>query len=220
MRNHLATCGISLCIALVVCACQKKQPTQPAAQPAENSISAQSNLPAHVRTIIETSRARMTLGEKYDPSYYSISYPGGDVPNDRGVCTDVIIRAYRHIGIDLQQLIHKDMRNNFSAYPKLWGNKSTDTNIDHRRVPNIETFLNRENASLPVSTQASDYHAGDLVTWRLPGGLPHIGIVSDHLVPRSDRRLIIHNIGAGTTEDDILFTYSINGHFRYFPDGP
>ncbi|MDR1276902.1 MAG: DUF1287 domain-containing protein [Candidatus Accumulibacter sp.] len=161
----------------------------------------------------------MTLGERYDPGYYSIPYPGGDVPNDRGVCTDVVIRAYRHIGIDFQQLIHKDMRNNFSAYPKLWRNKSTDTNIDHRRVPNIETFLNRAKASLPVSTRASDYHAGDLVTWRLPGGLPHIGIVSDRLALGSDRPLIIHNIGAGTAEDDILFAYPVNGHFRYFPDG-
>jgi uncharacterized protein YijF (DUF1287 family) len=219
MRNRLATFGIGLCIAFGVCACQKKPPAQPAALPAKNSISAQSSLPARVRTIIEASRARMTLGEKYDPSYYSISYPGGDVPNDRGVCTDVVIRAYRHIGIDFQQRIHKDMRNNFSAYPKLWRNKSTDTNIDHRRVPNIETFLNRANASLPVSTRASDYHAGDLVTWRLPGGLPHIGIVSDRLVPGSDRPLILHNIGAGTAEDDILFAYPVNGHFRYFPNG-
>lgn len=157
------------------------------------------------------------MGEQYDPAYYRMAYPGGDVPNDRGVCTDVVIRAYRHIGIDFQQLIHEDMSRRFSAYPKLWSNKTTDRNIDHRRVPNIETFLDHEGASLAIGTLASDYRPGDLVTWRLTGGLPHIGIVSDRFVPGSDRRLIIHNIGAGTAEDDILFTYPIAGHYRYFP---
>ena len=223
MRSLHAICGI--CIALAASACKPAQEESPPA--AQSSAASEStarppvrqNLPAHVRTIIAASRERISLGEIYDPNYYTISYPGGDVANDRGVCTDVVIRAYRHLGIDFQKLIHEDMRQNFSAYPRLWGNKSTDRNIDHRRVPNIETFLTRRGASLPIIDRASDYRAGDLVTWRLTGGLPHIGIVSDRNVPRSDRPLILHNIGAGTAEDDILFTYPIVGHFRYFPDG-
>lgn len=161
----------------------------------------------------------MSLGEIYDPAYYTIAYPGGDVANDRGVCTDVVIRAYRHLGIDFQQLIHEDMQQNFSAYPQRWGSKSPDKNIDHRRVPNIETFLARKGASLPISHRAVDYRPGDLVTWRLTGGLPHIGIVSDRHAPGSDRPLILHNIGAGTAADDIIFAYPIAGHFRYYPDG-
>ncbi|WP_455434144.1 DUF1287 domain-containing protein [Xanthomonas sp. WHRI 7945] len=180
---------------------------------------ARPGLPADVRTIIAASRERMSLGEVYDPKYYTMAYPGGDVANDRGVCTDVVIRAYRHLGIDFQQLIHEDMRRNFSAYPQLWGSRSTDRNIDHRRVPNIERFLARKGASLPISDSAADYRPGDLVTWRLTGGLPHIGIVSDRDVPGGDRPLILHNIGAGTAEDDILFAYPIAGHFRYYPDG-
>lgn len=221
MRKRIAACSFSMCAALAMAACQQKQPAAhvetPARKPAVAPVE-QRSLPADVRTIIKASRERMALGEYYDPSYYSIDYPGGDVPNDRGVCTDVVIRAYRRIGIDFQQLIHEDMSRSFPAYPRLWQNRSTDRNIDHRRVPNIETFLNRKGASLPITSRGADYHPGDLVTWRLTGGLPHIGIVSDRVVPRSDRPLILHNIGAGTAEDDILFTYPIAGHFRYFPD--
>ena len=226
MHSLHAICGIGICIALAATACkpaQEEPPPAPKLSTASDvpaSSPARQSLPAHVRTIIDTSRERISLNETYDPSYYTIPYPGGDVANDRGVCTDVVIRAYRHLGIDFQKLIHEDMRRDFSAYPRLWGNKSTDRNIDHRRVPNIETFLTRNGASLPISDRVADYRAGDLVTWRLTGGLPHIGIVSDRKAPRSDRPLILHNIGAGTAEDDILFTYPIVGHFRYFPDGP
>lgn len=230
MRDSIATCGIAICMALAIPACARHQDEaahavalaslpDPAADPANAPGKSESDLPARVRTIIDATRERMALGEVYDPNYYAIPYPGGDVANDRGVCTDVVIRAYRRIGIDFQQLIHEDMRKDFAAYPRLWGNRSTDRNIDHRRVPNIETFLDREGASLPASDHAGDYRPGDLVTWRLAGGLPHIGIVSDRLVPGSRRPLILHNIGAGTAEDDILFTYPIVGHFRYFPDG-
>lgn len=200
MRRLQAIFGI--CIALVSTACKPQQekstaPPISVAPDSEASTPARPSLPIHVRTIIAASRERISLGEIYDPNYYTIAYPGGDVANDRGVCTDVVIRAYRHLGIDFQQLIHEDMRQNFSAYPRLWGNKSTDRNIDHRRVPNIERFLTRKGASLPISDRAADYRAGDLVTWRLTGSLPHIGIVSDRNVPRSDRPLILHNIGAG-----------------------
>jgi len=225
MPNFRAIFGIGICIAVATTACQPQQeePTAAARAPASRDSAAgppaRPTLPAHVRTIIEASRARISLGEVYDPKYYAIAYPGGDVANDRGVCTDVVIRAYRHLGIDFQQLIHEDMRQHFSAYPQLWGSQSTDRNIDHRRVPNIERFLARKGASLPISDRAVDYRPGDLVTWRLAGGLPHIGIVSDRHASGSDRLLILHNIGAGTAEDDVLFAYPVVGHFRYYPDG-
>ncbi|MDL5366881.1 DUF1287 domain-containing protein [Xanthomonas sp. NCPPB 2654] len=225
MPNFRATFGISICIALAIAACKPQQegpaPAPRSATPPDSAAHspARPGLPADVRTIIAASRERMSLGEVYDPKYYTMAYPGGDVANDRGVCTDVVIRAYRHLGIDFQQLIHEDMRRDFSAYPQLWGSQSTDRNIDHRRVPNIERFLTRKGASLPISDRAVDYRPGDLVTWRLAGGLPHIGIVSDRHAPSSDRLLILHNIGAGTAEDDVLFSYPIVGHFRYYPDG-
>lgn len=165
--------------------------------------------------LIAAARERTQHQVRYDGSYRKIAYPLGDVPNHIGVCTDVVIRAYRKLGIDLQQLIHQDMKSNFRLYPKIWGLKRPDTNIDHRRVPNMETFFSRFGQTLPVSDKGSDYQAGDLVTWRLPGNLPHIGIVSDQR--RGKRPLIIHNIGAGPTEEDMLFDYPITGHFRYLP---
>jgi uncharacterized protein len=149
----------------------------------------------------------------YDGSYTRIAYPMGDVPANRGVCTDVVIRAYRAIGIDLQVLVHEDMEADFSLYPHLWGLVRPDANIDHRRVPNLQTFLERAGAK--VRGSHASYLPGDLVTWRLPGNLPHIGIVSDHKDPASGRPLMIHNIGAGPVEDDILVAYPITGHYRY-----
>ncbi|WP_018969584.1 DUF1287 domain-containing protein [Rubritalea marina] len=156
---------------------------------------------------------------RYDGSYHSIPYPNGDVPSHLGVCTDVIIRSYRTLGFDLQKLVHEDMKANFSAYPskRIWGLKRTDRNIDHRRVPNLQTFFTRHGKKLPVSQKASDYKAGDLVTWMLPGNLPHIGIVS-HKKARSGRPYIVHNIGSGPVLDDILFDYKITGHYHYAPE--
>jgi uncharacterized protein YijF (DUF1287 family) len=150
----------------------------------------------------------------YDGSYRRIAYPGGDVPADRGVCTDVIVRAYRAIGIDLQQRIHEDMRSNFAAYPKLWGLTKADANIDHRRVPNLQTYLERQHAQLRVTTNANDYRVGDLVTWMLPGNLPHIGIVAMQRSEQENRPLIVHNIGSGPKLEDMLFNYPITGHYR------
>jgi uncharacterized protein YijF (DUF1287 family) len=151
----------------------------------------------------------------YDGSYTRLSYPMGDVPADRGVCTDVIIRAYRAIGIDLQVLVHEDMRTNFGAYPRNWGLSRPDSNIDHRRVPNLQKFLARAGAQKAVSQSPASYLPGDLVTWMLPGNLPHIGVVSDRRSGSSGRPLVIHNIGAGPTEEDMLFAYPITGHYRY-----
>jgi uncharacterized protein YijF (DUF1287 family) len=151
----------------------------------------------------------------YDGSYRRIPYPGGDVPANVGVCTDVVIRAYRRLGIDLQQKVHEDMRSAFSAYPRLWGMRAPDTNIDHRRVPNLQAFFRRRGAARRTSSDPSVYAAGDLVTWMLPGNLPHIGIVSDQRSADGARPLIVHNIGRGPEVEDMLFEYSITGVYRY-----
>ncbi|MEM7213071.1 MAG: DUF1287 domain-containing protein [Pseudomonadota bacterium] len=150
----------------------------------------------------------------YDPSYVSIPYPMGDVPSDTGVCTDVVIRAFRALGIDLQQRVHEDMKRNFSKYPKIWGLRRTDTNIDHRRVPNLETFLKRRGAALPVKSDPALFLPGDIVSWRLPNNLPHIGIVTNRK-GRSGAFMIAHNIGWGPKVEDMLFQYRIHGHFRW-----
>jgi uncharacterized protein YijF (DUF1287 family) len=167
------------------------------------------------RRFVEAARERTLRRETYDGSYRKIGYPLGDVPDHLGVCTDLVIRAYRRLGIDLQVLVHEDMTGNFKAYPATWGLKQPDRNIDHRRVPNLQVFLARQGSSLPVSQVPTAYAAGDLVTWRLPGNLPHIGIVSNQFVHGTQRPRIIHNIGAGPVEDDILFRYPITGHYRY-----
>jgi len=168
-----------------------------------------------VRSLVAAARERTFKSEIYDGSYRTIAYPMGDVPDDRGVCTDVIIRAYRKVKIDLQVLVHEDMRKNFSTYPKFWGLRKPDRNIDHRRVPNLQRFFQRAGVSLPISKSPTDYKPGNLVTWMLPGNHPHIGIVSDRIVPGTSRPMIIHNIGSGTTEEDILYIYPITGHYRY-----
>lgn len=150
----------------------------------------------------------------YDPAYFKISYPMGDVPADKGVCTDVVIRAYRKMGIDLQKEVHEDMKKNFDKYPKIWGLKSPDKNIDHRRVPNLMTFFERKGMKMPLSTKASDYKPGDIVCWRLTNGMTHIGIVVNKKSNDGQRYLIIHNIGAGQVLEDCLLEFKIIGHYR------
>ncbi|MFZ4602614.1 MAG: DUF1287 domain-containing protein [Caulobacterales bacterium] len=165
--------------------------------------------------VAQGAEARTRRPELYDPSYRVIAYPMGDVPDDRGVCADVVIRAFRAAGVDLQVLVHEDMRRAFAAYPKIWGLKRPDRNIDHRRVPNLEAFLTRRGARLQVSTAPRDYVAGDLVSWRLTGSnLPHIGVVSTRAAP-SGRPLIVHNIGAGSKLEDVVFEWPIVGRFRW-----
>jgi len=162
------------------------------------------------------SAATLTYQEvKYDPSYFSIAYPNGDVPANRGVCTDVVIRAYRKVGIDLQKLVHEDMTNHFEEYPNIWGLQRPDTNIDHRRVPNLMVYFERQKASLPISEYAKDYKPGDMVTWDLGNGMIHIGIVSKYKSKDENRLLIVHNIGKGQVLEDILFNYKIIGHYRF-----
>ena len=152
---------------------------------------------------------------RYDGSYRSIPYPGGDVPENVGVCTDVLVRSYRAIGIDLQRLVHEDMSADFDAYPRYWGLSRPDTNIDHRRVPNLRRFFERHGVSLEVSDDPADYRPGDIVSWMLPGNNPHIGIVTNEKSADGERPLIVHNIGLGPKKDDMLFLFEITGHYRY-----
>jgi uncharacterized protein YijF (DUF1287 family) len=175
--------------------------------------------------LLAAARAQIGVTVRYDPAYVRLPYPGGDVPQDRGVCTDVVIRAYRALGVDLQRLVHEDMRAHFHAYPRQWGLSRPDRNIDHRRVPNLETFFARRGARLAASDDPADYRAGDLVTWRLPGNLTHIGIVADRPAhaasdpPLAPRPLIVHNVGSGARLEDVLFAWPITGHYRYLPEG-
>ena len=172
---------------------------------------------AYAGALVDAARERTTRNVTYNGAYVRLAYPGGDVAYDQGVCTDVIIRSYRGAhSFDLQKAVHEDMKANFSAYPKIWGLTRTDKNIDHRRVPNLEKFFTRSGAALAITQNPEDYKPGDIVSWRLGGNLPHIGIVSDKKTA-SGTPLIIHNIGAGTVEDDILFNFKINGHFRFTP---
>ncbi len=168
-----------------------------------------------LRRLLDGAMAQIGVTLHYDPAYRRIAYPGGDVPLERGVCADVLIRAYRHLGIDLQLLVHEDMEAHFALYPKHWGLTHPDANIDHRRVLNLATFFRRHGTVLPVSSAPGDYRAGDIVTWLLPGGLPHIGIVADQR--QDERPLVIHTIGAGTRLEDVLFAFAITGHYRYLP---
>lgn len=151
----------------------------------------------------------------YDPSYFTISYPNGDVPKGKGVCTDVVIRAYRKVNIDLQQKVHEDMKKYFSVYPKIWNLKSPDSNIDHRRVPNLMTFFSRFGKTKLLSNVAADYKEGDIVCWNLGGAITHIGLVIDEKSSDGQRPLIVHNIGGGQVVSDCLFTYNIIGHYSY-----
>jgi uncharacterized protein YijF (DUF1287 family) len=169
-----------------------------------------------IARLLEAAHAQHGVTLHYDGRYQRLAYPGGDVPIERGVCTDVVIRAYRALGIDLQQRVHEDMRAHFALYPKLWGLSAPDRHIDHRRVPNLERFFARHGESLGTSHSPEDYRPGDLVTWRLPGNLPHIGLVSDRRSP--DRPLIVHNVGAGVQIEDVLFAWPVTGHYLYLPE--
>lgn len=170
-----------------------------------------------IKKLLESAIEQTNLTKNYDPAYIVINYPNGDVPIETGVCTDVVIRAFRKAGVDLQKEVHEDMRADFVAYPKKWGLTKPDTNIDHRRVPNLQTFFKRKGKSLPITQDAKNYRPGDVISWDLDGkGMTHIGLVSNLRNEQSGRYLIIHNIGGGTRAEDVLFDWKITGHFRYF----
>jgi uncharacterized protein YijF (DUF1287 family) len=165
------------------------------------------------KRLIEDARAQIGVTTGYDASWRKLGYPGGDVPPETGVCTDVLIRALRRQKVDLQQLVHEDMVAHFSRYPKNWGAKRADPNIDHRRVPNLQTFFKRRGFAVPIERRAEDFLPGDVVTWDLGRGLGHIGIVSDKKAP-GGTPLVIHNIGRGAQEEDMLFQFPRTGHYR------
>lgn len=169
--------------------------------------------------LVAAARAQVGVTLVYDPSYRQIAYPMGDVPMERGVCSDVVIRAFRAIGIDLQAELHRDMARHFAAYPKGWGLAAPDANIDHRRVPNLATWFTRQGHAIAISDDPAAYQPGDVVAWSLGNGRPHIGIVSDRRSDDGARPLVIHNIGWGAREEDVLFGYRITGHFRAFQAG-
>ena len=167
------------------------------------------NADTPLQKMIAGAKSQVGKTRSYDPSYRSIAYPGGDVPLETGVCSDVVIRAFRRAGLDLQVLVHEDMKDNFRAYPRNWGLRAPDRNIDHRRVPNLATFFRRKGRAV-----TGDYKPGDVVTWLLAPGVHHIGIVSD--VRRGNRYLMVHNIGNGAQLEDMLYSYEITGHYRWF----
>lgn len=171
---------------------------------------------AELQDLVAAARAQIGVTLHYDPAYVALAYPRGDVPIERGVCTDVVVRAFRQVGYDLQELVHRDMKGAWSAYPHpaQWKLKRPDPNIDHRRVPNLATFFTRHGVALGVSKDAKDYVAGDIVTWQVPPGLPHIGLVAD-VRTAAGVPLIIHNIGNGTQMEDRLFAYTITGHYLF-----
>jgi uncharacterized protein len=200
-RNLLTTVG------LLLAACAPSAPSPPRAPAVSSPLTERL-----VRAAVEqTSHTR-----HYDPSYVEISYPGGDVPLETGVCSDVIVRAFRGLGIDLQREVHEDMHQNFSAYPDKWGLAEPDPNIDHRRVPNLMTYFERKGTALGATSRRADYRPGDIVAWSLGGGLLHIGVVSDTRSEETGNYKIVHNIGAGAKLDDVPFSWETIGHYRPF----
>lgn len=177
---------------------------------------AQTSPPSFAERLVKAALERTQHTVRYDPAYVKLDYPNGDVPADTGVCTDEVIRSYRALGIDLQKLVHEDMQRAFSSYPQDWNLRSTDKNIDHRRVPNLRTFFKRRGTSLPVTQNAADYLPGDLITCTVAGKLPHIAIV----VPAADGSAtpwIVHNIGQGPKHENRLFEFPLTGHYRFHP---
>lgn len=175
------------------------------------------NAPKEIGLVVESARRQTQITKIYDQAYVVLDYPNGDVSAERGACTDVVIRALRAAGIDLQKEVHEDIRQNFMIYPQKWGLKKPDANIDHRRVPNLQTFFARRGKAVAVTNNSADYKPGDIVTWDLNGkGLAHIGVVSNLWNERTKQFLIIHNIGRGAQAEDVLFDWRITGHYRYF----
>jgi uncharacterized protein YijF (DUF1287 family) len=192
-----------------------EKPNTPVVSPEKPTVS-EIESPA-VRALLESAFEQTKVTKNYTQDYFVIPYPMGDVPAETGACTDVVIRAFRRAGVDLQKEVHEDMRANFSVYPQKWGLTKTDPNIDHRRVPNLQIFFNRRGKSLPVTSDAKEFQPGDVVTWDLNGkGMTHIGVVSNLWNESAQRFLIIHNVGGGTRAEDRLFDWKITGHFRYF----
>ena len=185
-------------------------PPHPIVKPLPDNVSPQ------LKQMLDGAIAQAGVTTGYDPSYVALDYPGGDVPEKTGVCSDVVVRAFRKAGIDLQKEVHEDMKAARSEYPTKWGAISADRNIDHRRVLNLMTYFKRQGKSLSISNESTDYKPGDIVAWELTSGIGHIGIVTNMLSDSENRYLIVHNIGAGTRIEDVLFDWTIKGHYRFF----
>ena len=199
-------------ILLFAVACQRDSVSTETARVKPPSV----ELSPTVNQVIEAGLEQTKYTFYYDPSYAQITYPGGDVPLERGVCTDVIVRAFRKVGVDLQKEVHEDMKGSFAAYPTKWGLKRPDSNIDHRRVPNLRTYFGRKGRAVKITDNPADYLPGDVVTWDLGGGYDHIGMVTYLWSDDSQRYLIVHNIGRGAKVENVLFAWRITGHYRYF----
>ena len=218
--NHVARARLLLLICvLAASSCQRPTyvigsgpavPPNPTVKPLPDNVSPQ------LKQMLDGAIAQAGVTTGYDPSYVALDYPGGDVPEKTGVCSDVVVRAFRKAGIDLQKEVHEDMKLARSEYPRKWGAIGPDRNIDHRRVLNLMTYFTRQGKSLPLSNSSTDYQPGDIVAWELTSGIDHIGIVTNMLSDSEDRYLIVHNIGAGTRIEDVLFVWTIKGHYRFF----
>lgn len=213
LMKRALCCLLLLSLLCISFACQQRG-EGPSAQARLRPFPA--NVSPEARRVVEAAieQAKYTL--IYDPSYVNLDYPGGDVPLDRGVCTDVVIRSFRKAGVDLQKEVHEDMKRAFAAYPRKWGLNQPDTNIDHRRVPNLMTFFARKGKALRVTSKAEDYLPGDVVSWDLETGQSHIGVVTNLWAESSENYLIAHNIGSGVKVENVLFNWRITGHYRYF----
>jgi uncharacterized protein len=221
MNRNLST-SILLALALLAGAsCQRRaagtsRPLRPPEQQTETRALPTNSSPT-LKLIIDGAADQIGKTTSYDASYQKLEYPNGDVPIETGVCSDVIVRAFRKGGVDLQKDLHEDMKSNFSAYPTRWGLKGPDANIDHRRVPNLQTYFSRKGKSLSTGGGAETFLPGDVVTWDLQlGGTEHVGMVVNVWYKPTQRYLIVHNIGAGTRMEDVLFAWKITGHYRYF----
>ncbi|WP_049457336.1 DUF1287 domain-containing protein [Stenotrophomonas maltophilia] len=212
MRPGRAPGTVLLLTLALASGCQPGSPPTPTA--AQDAAATPAPPQAPSPPLVAAARAQIGVTVRYDPAYQVLAYPGGDVAPDRGVCTDVVVRALRDLGLDLQARVHEDMRGNFSAYPAIWGLSRPDRNIDHRRVPNLMRWFERQGWQQPVTALAIDYAAGDIVAWKLNGnGLLHVGIVSDRRLA-DGTPLVLHNIARGTREENLLFQHAIIGHYR------
>lgn len=209
-----------ICV-LAVGGCQQEMQTQtlnrgPAVPPKPVVNPLPDNAPPQLKQMLDGAIAQAGVTTGYDPAYVALDYPNGDVPEKTGVCSDVVVRAFRKAGLDLQKEVHEEMKAARSEYPTKWGAIGPDKNIDHRRVLNLMTYFTRQGKSLPISDTAADYQPGDIVAWELTNGIDHIGIVTNMLSESEDRYLIVHNIGAGTRIEDVMFAWTIKGHYRVF----
>lgn len=222
-HHHSVTIVVSTLTCLILCAvagCQRQYSTRKAVaavtQPSPVAQTLPTNASPQLKQLIDAAIEQSKITTGYDPSWVKINYPNGDVPSETGVCSDVIVRAFRKTGIDLQKEVHEDMKRAWSEYPKKWGANGTDTNIDHRRVLNLMTYFKRSGKSVPIASDRRDYLPGDVVAWDLSDGLEHIGILTNLSSEPDKHYLIVHNIGSGARVEDVLLTWKIVGHYRYF----